>query len=301
MEPSAPVECRPATVVFTDLVGSVKMYSRVSDPVAVALVQRLDAEVREALPPLRGRFIKSTGDGHLLVFEDAPGAVRAAREIHRRCGALARESGQDLAVRVAAHSGEVFFDPGDIHGNTVNLCARLLAVPGAGETAVTAETLAAVPPGERAGFTPHGPEVFKGFTRYCLVHCLPNPDAAIDKTLQQLSLGEDTALQATANMPRHDRYALVLEHPQKTGSFTVAEGETLLLGRAPECGINVPDRMFSGMHGAFAVVEGILWAFDLQSANGMIYRGRRIKRRRPLEVNGMLQLPTGTLQVTLPA
>jgi class 3 adenylate cyclase len=300
VEPGPSVESRPATVLFTDLVGSVKMYSRVSDPLAVALVQRLDARVRETIAPHNGRFIKSTGDGHLLVFDDAPGAVRAARDIHGRCGELARESGQDLAVRVAAHSGDVFFDPGDIHGNTVNLCARLLAIPGAGETAITGETLAALPPDDRKGFSPHGPEVFKGFTRFCLVHRLPNPDAAIDKTLQQLSLGEDSALQATANMPRHARYALALEHPQKSGTFTVEEGETLLLGRAPECGVSVPDRMFSGMHGAFAVVDGVLWAFDLQSANGMIYRGRRIKRRRPLELNGMLQLPTGTLQVKLP-
>ena len=107
-------------------------------------------------------------------------------------------------------------------------------------------------------------------------------------------------MQATANLPRHPQYLLAVEHPQLTKAFPVKEGETLLLGRAPECGIVVPDRMFSGMHGAFAVVEGVLWVFDLQSANGMIYRGHRIKRRRPLEVNTLLTLPTGTLQVKLP-
>jgi len=294
------MDARPLTVVFTDLVGSVKMYSRVSDPVAVALVQRLDRQVQEALPTFHGRFIKSTGDGHLLSFESPAEAVRAAREIHRRCDELAREAGQDLAVRVAAHAGEVFVDPADIHGNTVNLCARLLAVPGAGETVVTGDLLTALAPADRAGFVPHGPEVFKGFSCFCLVHRLPNPDAFNDKTLQPMSLGEDTALQATANLPRHAQYALAVEHPQLTKAFPVKEGETLLLGRAPECGIVVPDRMFSGMHGAFAVVEGILWAFDLQSANGMLYRGHRIKRRRPLEVNSLLQLPTGTLQVKLP-
>jgi hypothetical protein len=172
-------------------------------------------------------------------------------------------------------------------------------IPGAGETAVSEEVLTRLAPEDRKGFIPHGPEVFKGFTRFYLVHRLPGADAEIDKTLQQLTLGEDTALQATANMPRHAAYALALEHPQLIQPFTVREGETLLLGRAPECGIVVPDRMFSGLHAAFAVVDGILWAFDLQSANGMTYRGRRIKRRRPLEVNSMLQLPTGTLQVKL--
>jgi hypothetical protein len=52
---------------------------------------------------------------------------------------------------------------------------------------------------------------------------------------------------------------------------------------------------------AAAVVDGILWCFDLQSSNGIAYRGRRVKRRKPLAVNDALQLPTGTLQIKLPS
>ena len=46
-----------------------------------------------------------------------------------------------------------------------------------------------------------------------------------------------------------------------------------------------------------AVVDGILWVFDLQSSNGIAFRGKKIKRRKPILLNDVLQLPTGTLQI----
>ena len=77
--------------MFTDLVGSVKMYNKVSDSVAVDLVKKLESQVQEILPKFRGRWIKSTGDGQLLTFEDSFGATRAAMEVHRLCDLLARD------------------------------------------------------------------------------------------------------------------------------------------------------------------------------------------------------------------
>jgi class 3 adenylate cyclase len=295
------VETSVLTVMFTDLVGSVKMYTRVSDSVAVDLVKKLDRQVQDALPRLRGKFIKSTGDGQLLTFEDATGAVGCAREIHRLCDVLARNEKQDLFVRIAAHAGEVFHGDGDIHGNTVNLAARLLSITGACETCVTAECWSSMSADDRLGFVPHGPEVFKGFARYSSIYKRPNPNPLTDVTFRPESMGdEETSMLATQNMPRHARYALDLEHPQVKKTIVVAEGETHVIGRAPECGTVVPDKMFSGTHTAFAVVEGILWCFDLQSSNGVVYRGRKIKRRKPIENNSRIHLPEGTIQVRLP-
>jgi pSer/pThr/pTyr-binding forkhead associated (FHA) protein len=101
-------------------------------------------------------------------------------------------------------------------------------------------------------------------------------------------------------MPKHSRYAAVLEHPQIQKTIEIKEGETHILGRAPECGTVVGDKMFSGTHLALAVVDGILWVFDLQSSNGISFRGKKIKRRKPIAVNDVLQLPTGVLQIKLP-
>jgi class 3 adenylate cyclase len=290
------------TVMFTDLVGSVKMYSKVSDSVAVDLVRRLEKQIQDLLPALRGTFIKSTGDGQLLTFADPVGAMKGAKEIHRICDVLAREQRQDLAVRIAAHSGDVVQGDGDIHGQSVNLAARLLGVTGACETSVTADAWAGMTADDRQGFLPHGPEVFKGFTKFSYVYKKPNPNPMTDVTLRPESVGgEESSLLVTDTMPKHARYALVLEHPQVNTTITLSEGETHVFGRAPECSTQIPDRMFSGTHVAFAVVEGILWCFDLQSSNGVMYRGRRIKRRKPIEKNSSVQLPTGLIQVKLPS
>jgi hypothetical protein len=287
--------------MFTDLVGSVKMYNKVSDSVAVDLVKNLEAQVVEKLPRFRGKMIKSTGDGQLMTFEDSPNASRAALEIHRLCDVLARDKMTDIFVRIAMHTGEVFHDPNDIHGNSVNLAARLLTVCGACETCVTAESWATMTADDRKGFLPHGPEVFKGFTRYTRVYKKPNPNPLTDVTFRPESvLGDDTSLAVTESMPKHQKFVAVLDHPQVKKTFEIKEGETHVIGRAPECNTVVGDKMFSGTHMALAVVDGILWIFDLQSSNGIMFRGKKIKRRKPVSVNDMIQLPTGNLQFKLP-
>ena len=289
------------TVMFTDLVGSVKMYSKVSDSVAVDLVKRLEKQVQDLLPGLKGVFVKSTGDGQLLTFAEASGAMQGAKEIHRLCDLVAREQRQDMAVRIAAHSGEVVEGGGDVHGQSVNLAARLLGVTGACETSVTADTWAGMSTDDRLGFLPHGPEVFKGFSKFSYVYKKPNPNPMTDVTLRPESVGgEESSLLVIDAMPKHSRYLLALEHPQVSKMIPLAEGETHVFGRAPECSTQIPDRMFSGTHVAFAVVDGILWCFDLQSSNGVSYHGRRIKRRKPIEKNSSVQLPTGLINVNLP-
>jgi Adenylate and Guanylate cyclase catalytic domain/FHA domain len=289
--------------MFTDLVGSVKMYNKVSDSVAVDLVKKLEGQVQELLPKYKGKWIKSTGDGQLLTFEQASGATRCAMEVHRLCDILARDRMTDLFVRIALHTGEVFHGDGDIHGNTVNLAARLLTVTGACETTVTAECWTSMQPDDRKGFLPHGPEVFKGFTRYTTVFKKPNPNPLTDVTFRpnESVMGDESSVAFTEQMPKHQLYAAVLEHPQLQKTIEIKEGETHVLGRAPECGTVVPDKMFSGTHLALAVVDGILWVFDLQSSNGISFRGKKIKRRKPVSVNDVLQLPTGNLQIKLKA
>jgi class 3 adenylate cyclase len=295
------MESSVCTVMFTDLVGSVKIYTKISDSLAAGIVRQLDEEVRRSLPGYKGKFIKSTGDGLLLTFEEASGAVRCAAEIHRFCDILARDRNQDLAVRIAAHTGEILHSEGDIHGNTVNLAARLLGVTGACETSLTAESLGTLTGDDRQGFIPHGPEVFKGFGKFSYIYKRPNPNPMTDATLRPESVGdEDTSMMTTENLPKNPQYLLDLEHQQIQKKILIKEGETHVIGRAPECGTSVPDRMFSGTHMALAVVEGILWAFDLQSSNGVFYKGRRLKRRKPIELDSEILLPNARITVKLP-
>ena len=177
-------ETQILTVMFTDIVGSVKMYSKVTDQVAANLVRNLDKQVVELLPQHKGQYINSTGDGHLLAFEGSTDAVRCADDIHTICAKSAKEIGHDVFLRIAIHTGPIMQGKGDIHGNTVNLAARLMTISGPQETSVSEQTWIHLSPEDRNTYIPHGPEVFKGFTRFTNVYKKPSSITAYDTTVR---------------------------------------------------------------------------------------------------------------------
>jgi class 3 adenylate cyclase len=57
-----------AIVLFTDLVGSTKLRSRLGDDAAEALRQQHDALVAGAIEASRGTVVKNLGDGIMATF-----------------------------------------------------------------------------------------------------------------------------------------------------------------------------------------------------------------------------------------
>jgi len=78
-----------------------------------------------------GRFVKSTGDGVLAVFEGPAQAVRSAREF----GSSIEDLG--ITIRSGVHVGEVESVDGDVIGVTVNVAARVAAMAGSSEVLVS--------------------------------------------------------------------------------------------------------------------------------------------------------------------
>jgi class 3 adenylate cyclase len=149
----------PGAVVFTDLVGFTEFTARFGDDRALALVERQEALVREALPA-EARIVKQLGDGLLLFFADVGDALSTCLALAER---YAEESTVDvpLWVRTGLHFGEPRRRGDDLIGHDVNLAARVADLAGPGEILVTADAVAAVPAG-RASFTELGPVFVKG-------------------------------------------------------------------------------------------------------------------------------------------
>jgi len=95
-------------VVVVDLVESV----RLMDLEEEGTVQRWQSFVAgvngKCLPPYGGRLVKSTGDGMVLVFEDAPAAIQCSQAILRLSDDIG--GAPSLRLRVGAHVGRVFID-----------------------------------------------------------------------------------------------------------------------------------------------------------------------------------------------
>jgi adenylate cyclase len=99
---------------------------------------RLNAFQRDLLKPKisehHGRIIKDTGDGALLEFASVVDAVRCAVEIQREMIDRNADFPEDrrIVFRFGINLGDVIVEPNDIHGDGVNVAARLegLAEPG---------------------------------------------------------------------------------------------------------------------------------------------------------------------------
>jgi adenylate cyclase len=128
------VERRLAAILAADVAG----YSRLMERDETGTLARLRTLRRDLIDPKnaehKGRIVKTTGDGLLVEFSSVVEAVACAvavqREMAGRDDALPKD--ERIQFRVGINSGDVIVEDGDIHGDGVNIAARLegIAEPG---------------------------------------------------------------------------------------------------------------------------------------------------------------------------
>ncbi len=125
---------RLAAILAADVVG----YSRLIRADEEGTLARLKALRGELIDPSiarhNGRIVKTMGDGVLVEFPSVVDAVRSAVEVQQSVAAREAENTKErcIALRVGINLGDVVIDGDDIHGDGVNVAARLegLADPG---------------------------------------------------------------------------------------------------------------------------------------------------------------------------
>lgn len=120
-------ERRLAAIVSADVVG----YSRLIGADEAGTLADLRAHRTELIDPLiarhRGRIVKVMGDGLLLEFPSVVNAVKCSIELQegmraRNCGV---EETKRIQFRIGVNLGDIVIDGDDIHGDGVNVAARL--------------------------------------------------------------------------------------------------------------------------------------------------------------------------------
>lgn len=125
------MERKLAAILAADVVG----FSRLVGQDEAGTLLALKALRREFVEPLianhRGRIVKILGDGFLVEFASAVDAVMAALAWQRGLEEH-QPDGRRLDFRIGVNLGDIVIDEGDIHGDGVNIAARLetLAPPG---------------------------------------------------------------------------------------------------------------------------------------------------------------------------
>jgi adenylate cyclase len=123
----------PAAIAFVDLSGFTSLTSAMGDLAAAQVVDRFAAIVRDTVAQSLGQVIKQIGDGFMLLFPDAPSALRCGLAVEHRIS----QEPQFPSARLGIHWGPVLYRDGDYVGATVNLAARVAAEAQAHEVLVT--------------------------------------------------------------------------------------------------------------------------------------------------------------------
>ena len=123
-----------ATVLFTDLVGSTALRSRIGEEAADQLRVKHDALISDAIVVNRGLVVKHTGDGVMATFSAAVDAVAAAVAIQQAVDGHNRRSADErMEVRVGISVGDVTFEGDDCFGLPVIEAQRLEAAADGGQ------------------------------------------------------------------------------------------------------------------------------------------------------------------------
>src|SRR5215208_5980754 len=128
------MERRLAAIMAADVVGYSRLIRSDEDGTLAALKSLRSDRIGPKIAEHHGRVVKLMGDGLLAEFASVVEAVRAAAEMQL---AMAERNadlpqGQRIEFRIGVNLGDVVIEGDDIHGDGVNVAARLeaLAEPG---------------------------------------------------------------------------------------------------------------------------------------------------------------------------
>ena len=116
-------------VVYADMVG----YSRLIGLDDAGTLERLRTLRADLIDPAieehGGRIVQTGGDSLLIVFDSIDGAVRCAMKVQQEVPTLDGYQPPDRAIRfrIGINIGDAIADGTDLHGDVVNIAARLQA------------------------------------------------------------------------------------------------------------------------------------------------------------------------------
>ncbi len=118
-----------ATIVFTDIVGSTEITSRLGDKRSRALFRFHNEVIRKHLKKHGGIEVKSMGDGFMLTFGSAKRAVACSVAIQKELDAINKKNPDiGLTIRIGMSVGEPIREEEDLFGMPVIQAARISAL-----------------------------------------------------------------------------------------------------------------------------------------------------------------------------
>ena len=139
MSQPAAIPTGTVTLLFTDIVGSTRLWE--AEPARMAPALRSHDDIlRSAIEGAGGYVFKTVGDMFCAAFWTARAAVDAAVAAQRALGAQAWPTSRPILVRMGLHTGVSEERDGDYFGPAVNRVARLEAAAHGGQIVLSGAT-----------------------------------------------------------------------------------------------------------------------------------------------------------------
>jgi class 3 adenylate cyclase len=136
-------------ILFADVCDSTTIYQAIGDTQAFMFIAGLLSVLQEGVRQHGGSVVKSLGDGLVCQFPEADQAFQAACELQLAADKFEPADNRKLAIKVVFTWGPVVTEAGDVFGDTVNVCARLVGLANADQVLTTQETVDALSPNLR--------------------------------------------------------------------------------------------------------------------------------------------------------
>lgn len=126
------------TIVFTDIVDSTVMLSRLGDTAWVEVIRRHNELLKQVTAAHGGTVVEVQGDGSMLSFASVRRAVACAQEIQQVLDRAFVDLSPPIRVRIGIHTGDAIKEAEHFFGTTVHYAARVASQALGGEVLVSA-------------------------------------------------------------------------------------------------------------------------------------------------------------------
>ena len=251
MEP----EFRRATLVFSDVCGSTKLFEAYGDVRARSIVAEALRHIMSQTEKHHGSVASIAGDGVLSVFDDAASALAMANATRGAVRSEPTLKQHNVALRIGLHTGQVLKDANGVYGDAVNLTARVNGLAKAEQIITTGATFAELPASVREQMRPLRRMKLRG--KHEEVEIFEVIAASSDDSLTIVPKSFD---------PRSHRDRLIIRYRDVTfdlGPYSAG----LLMGRGEQCALIIDRACVSRRHASIDPQNGKFLLSDF-STNG---------------------------------
>jgi adenylate cyclase len=267
------------SILFADISGSTKLYDSLGDERARKVVATTLTLLGDVVARYKGTVIKTIGDEIMCTFDDAETATKAACDMQESLDE-ANEGGATevpVNIRIGYHYGPCILENGDVHGDAVNVAARMAAQAKARQIITTAETAKLLPSMLQSStrFVDHA--FIKGKGEMEIVEFIWQEDDVTTMSVDLSKAGAGGGHAAQLRLEYRD-VALVLNSGR----------EMAVLGRSPTCDIAVAETQASRQHIKIELRRDKFFLID-QSTNGTWVQSSGVQvvvRREEIQLTG---------------